>query len=720
MKLISRRGFVVSAVAGSSGVAWGLLSSRTLEAGQTPPENPFDAWVHIGKNGSTEIVLNKSEMGQGVFTSLPMLIAEEAEIDWDGTFIKQGTNGALTGGSGSVRHSYIPYRQIGATVRTAMVMAAAEEWDVPAEECTARKSLVTHRISGRSLAYSQLIDRVRSRPLPDSKTVRLKNPSDFTLIGRSQPHLDIPAKVQGKACFGLDVRLPGMVFAVVAQCPTLDGTLIRVDTTKAKLAPDVLDVFQIPFAKTGGEIAVVAKTTWAAIQGRKALEIEWRPGERQSESTASLSAQFHKALDAPEQWQWSNTTVDPDQIALAVKVETVYEFPFLAHCTLEPMNTTVQIKDGKCEVWAPTQGGDIAQRNVAKALDIPVSDVTVNVTFVGGGFGRRFGGDFERQAALVAQRMKRPVQLVWTREDDFAKDSFRPAGARRMRGGLDAAGNLIAWSDKLADTYIIQDRKYLFETPGAVEIPYPARHQKCAYVAVESGVPRGAWRSVGPSFNGFAVECFIDELAHAAKEDPYLFRRRLLATSPSPQGKDATDPRPGADSPLPDPRALITLLDLVAEKVEWKTPIGPKRGRGLAIWQLHGTYLAQVSEVTVEGSNIRVDRIVTALDCGQAINPNGIKAQIEGGTIQSLSAALYEEITVKNGRIQQQNFDTYQLIRIPAAPVLETYIVPSNREPGGIGEAAMPLPPASVANAVFAATGKRLRKMPFRLQEVTA
>jgi len=483
----------------------------------------------------------------------------------------------------------------------------------------------------------------------------------------------------------------------------------------------VIDVFEITAPKTGGEIAVVARTTWAAIQGRKALDIEWRAGEHQNESTAALSAQFRNSLDAPEQWHWTNTTIDPDQIPLSVRVETIYEFPFLAHCTMEPMNTTVQIKDGKCEVWAPTQGGDIAQGNIAKALNIPVSDVNVNVTFVGGGFGRRFGGDFERQAALVAQRMKLPVQLVWTREDDFAKDSFRPAGARRMRGGLDAAGNLIAWSDKLADTYIVQDRKYLFETPGAVEIPYPARHQKCAYVPVESGVPRGAWRSVGPSFNGFAVECFIDELAHAAKEDPYLFRRRLLAVSPIPHGKDATDPRPGADSPLPDPKALITLLDLVVEKTEWKKPIGPNRGRGLAIWQLHGTYLAQVSEVTVEGTNIRVDRVVTALDCGQAINPNGIKAQIEGGTIQALSAALKEEITIKDGKIQQQNFDSYQLLRMPDVPfVLETYIVPSNREPGGIGEAAMPLPPASVANAVFAATGKRLRKMPFRLQEVTA
>ena len=720
MKIVSRRGFLAAAVIGG-GMIWGRLKRAEAEdAGSGSEVNPFDAWVHIGSDGRAEVVLDKTEMGQGVFTSLPTIIAEEADLDWERLSVKQGLNSTGTGGSGSVRDNYESYRQIGAMVRRAMVAAASQEWGLPEQDCVTSRSAVIHRGSGRTISYSNLIRTARTRPLPDLKTITLKDPKDFVLIGKARPHLDIPAKVQGKARFGLDVRLPGMVYAVVAQCPTLDGSLGRFDASKARSIPDVIDVFEITAPETGGEIAVVARTTWAAIQGRKALDIEWRPGEHRNESTASLSAQFRSALDAPEQWHWANTTVDPDQIPLAVRVETIYEFPFLAHCTMEPMNTTVWIKNGKCEVWAPTQGGDIAQRNVAKALNIPASDVTVNVTFVGGGFGRRFGGEFERQAALVAQNMHLPVQLVWTREDDFAKDEFRPSGARRMRGGLDDRGNLIAWSDKLADTYIIQDRKYLFETPGAVEIPYPARHQKCGYVPVKSAAPRGAWRSVGPSFNGFAVECFIDELAHAAKEDPYSFRRRLLAASPIPRGKDATELRPGADSPLPDPQALITLLDLVAEKTEWKRSIGPKRGRGLALWQLHGTYLAQVSEVTVEGTKIRVDRVVTALDCGQAINPNGIKAQIEGGTIQALSAALYEEITVKDGRVQQQNFDTYQLLRMPAAPSLETYIVSSDRPPGGIGEAAMPLAPASVANAVFAATGRRLRKMPFRLKEITA
>lgn len=699
-------------------MAWGLFKSSGSKIQKQ--DDPFEAWVRIGKDGRTEIVLNKTEMGQGVFTSLPMIIAEEAEVDWATVSVTQGAHPDGTGGSSSVRKNYIAYRRIGAVVREAMIGAAAQEWGVAESDCVARKSQVLHQASGRSVAYSNLIDQVRERPLPDEKTIRLKDAKDFTLIGTARAHLDIPAKVQGKARFGIDVRLPGMVYAVVAQCPMLDGTLVRFDATKAKLVPDVIDVFEIASPKTGGEVAVVARNTWAAIQGCKALDIEWKPGAHQNESSAALTAEFHRALNAHDDWAWSNTNRDPDEVPAAVRIESVYEFPYLAHCPMEPMNTTVRIENGKCEVWAPTQSADSAQNNVAKALNIPASDVDVHVTFVGGGFGRRFGGDFERQAALVAQRMKTAVQLVWTREDDFAKDSFRPAGARRMRGGLDEGGNLVAWSDKLADTYIIQDRKHLFETPGAVEIAYAARHQKCSFVPVESGAPRGAWRSVGPSFNGFAVECFVDELAHAAKEDPYLFRRRLLMATPVPHGEEATTARPGADSPQPDPRALIRLLDFVTEKVEWKKPLGRNRGRGLAIWQNNGTYLAQVSEVTVEGNDIRVDRIVTALDCGQAINPNGLKAQIEGGTLQTLSAALKEEITIKDGKVQQQNFDTYKLLRLPEAPVLETYILPSERNPGGIGEAAMPLAPASVANAVFAATGKRLKKMPFRLQEVSA
>jgi len=558
-------------------------------------------------------------------------------------------------------------------------------------------------------------------PLPDANTVRLKDRKDFTLLGRSIPHLDIPDKVKGTACYGIDVRLPGMVYAVVAQCPMLRGTLVRFDATKAKAVPGVLDVFQIPSEQTGGEVAVVAKTTWAAMQGRKALEIEWKPGVYHDESTESLTTKLRAGLDAQEYWNWSNTSLNPDEVPASKRLESIYEFPFLAHATMEPMNFTVRLQNGKCEIWSPTQAGVGTQKAAAKFLGIPESDVTMHVTFMGGGFGRRFGGPFDRQAIQVAQRMKRPVQLVWTREDDFTHDSYRPAAMHRLRAGMDKQHNLVAWTDRIADTSIIgqSDPKQAqsFEMAGAVDTPYPAPHIRVSYVPVESGVPRGAWRGVSITFNVIAVECFIDELAHAAKQDPYLFRRRLLETfATQTKGKELVH-RAGADWPQPDPIRTIAMLDLVTEKAGWGKPLGRNRGRGISCYRSVESYLAQVAEVTIEGENIHVDRIITVVDPGQVINMNGIRAQIEGGILFGLSAVLKERITVKDGAIQQQNFNAYDLLRISDAPQLETYIVESDRPPGGIGEPPVALIGPSVGNAIFAATGKRLRKLPFQLNK---
>jgi isoquinoline 1-oxidoreductase subunit beta len=717
---MSRRAFLISSVSagGALVIAVSLRNHLSLAPSQKAVEDPFEAWIHIHPKGKTEIVVNKSEMGQGVWTALPMLFAEEAEIDWDTVSVVQSDQSTGTGGSGSVLLNYIPFRQAGATVREVMLLAAARHWQVGVGECVARKSQVLHRPTNRTLSYGSLIDEARKIALPRPESVRLKDPADFTLIGKATDHLDIPLKVQGKARFGIDVRVPGMLFATVAQCPTLDGALNGFDPARSLNTPGVLRVFEIESPKTGGEVAVVATSTWAAIQGRKALQISWKPGAHQTESSAALSLQMREALDRPGFWSWSNSGENPDTVPARHRIESIYEFPFLAHATMEPMNTTVHIHDKGCEVWAPTQSGTGARRAIAKALGIPEEKVLVHVTFIGGGFGRRFGGEYERQAALIAKEIKRPVQLVWTREDDMTHDVYRPACVHRLRGGIDDKGRLVAWSDKLADPNIIRDRREQFEVPGAVEIPYPAEHFRVSYASVDSGVPRGAWRSVGPSFNGFAVECFVDELAHAAGIDPYEFRRRLLLRAPIPVGADAITPRPGADSPQPDPRLLLKLLEFVVEKVEWKKPLGQGRGRGLAVWHLHQTYLAQVAEVTVSGAGIRVNRIVTALDCGQAVNPNGVRAQIEGGTLFALSAALKEAITVKDGTIQQQNFNDYELLRLPDAPDLETFLLPSQRPPGGIGEAAVPGVAASVANAVFAATGKRMRKLPFRLDEV--
>jgi isoquinoline 1-oxidoreductase beta subunit len=723
---ISRRTFLATSAAAGGALVVGLtLHSRFHLHSSGDSQDPFNAWIRIYPDGQTQLVLNKSEMGQGVFTALPMILAEEAEIDFSRITVIQAENADSTGGSGSVWKGYEPLRQAGAQVRETMLAAAARRWRVPAAECRARNSQVTHTASGRALSYAALVQDARRLPLPDAHTVPLKNAKEFTLLGSSIPHLDIPDKVKGAARFGLDVRLPGMVHAVVAQCPYFRGELLHFNADKAKAIPGVLDVFDIPTDphsanKNTREVAIVASNTWAAIQGRNALALEWKPGQYHHESTESLTAQLHTGLDAQEFWNSTNTTLNPDTVPAAKRIESVYEFPFLAHATMEPMNITVKLQDGRCEIWSPTQTGRGTQETVAKILGIDKRDVTVNVTFMGGGFGRRFGVPFNHQALQIARRIQRPVQLVWTREDDFTHDRYRPACMHRLRAGIDEQGNLISWTDRIADTSIIgqSDPKQAeaYELGGAADQPYPAQHFRISYVPVDSGATRGAWRGVEISFNVFSVECFIDELAHLAGQDPYLFRRRLLANAAA----HPVAPRINFHGTLADPLRMIQILDLVTEKAGWGKPLGPHRGRGISCFFSKTSYLAQVAEVTVKDGNLRVDRVTTVVDPGLVINMNGIRAQIEGAILMGLSSALKERITVKDGMIQQQNFNSYDMLRMPDAPHLETHVVEGGRPPGGIGEPPLALIGPSVGNAIFAATGKRLRKLPFQLGEVSS
>jgi isoquinoline 1-oxidoreductase beta subunit len=721
---ISRRTFLAtSAAAGGAFVVGLTLRRHFYQSSSDASSDPFNAWIRIHPDGQTELVLNKSEMGQGVFTALPMILAEEAEIDFSRITVIQADNADGTGGSGSVWEGYKPLRQAGAQVRETMIAAAARSWRAPTAECRARNSQIIHTPSGRILSYAALVKEARRLPLPDPNTVPLKDPKDFTLLGRSIPHLDIPDKVKGRAQFGLDVRLPGMVYAVVAQCPYLRGDLLRFDAARAKAVTGVLDVFDIPVDpnsanKNTREVAVVATNTWAAVQGRNFLAIEWKPGQYHDESTESLTIQLRAGLDAQEYWNSTNTTLNPDTVPAAKRIESVYEFPFLAHATMEPMNITVRLKDSRCEIWSPTQDGGGTQEGAAKILGIDKRDVTVHVTFMGGGLGRRFGVPFDHQALQIARHIRRPVQLVWTREDDFTHDRYRPACMHRLRAGIDQEGNLVSWTDRMADTTIIGQsdprQAQSYELGGAIDLPYPAQYFRMSYVPVESGVTRGAWRGVEIQFNLLAVECFIDELAHLAGQDPYLFRRRLLENAAARRAA----PRSNFDGKLADPARMIHMLDLVTEKAGWGRPLGPNRGRGISCFFSKTTYLAQVSEVTVEDSNLHVDRVITVVDPGCVINMNGIRAQIEGAILMGVSASLKERITVKNGMIQQQNFNSYDLLRMPDAPQLETYLVEDGRPPGGIGEPPLALIGPSVGNAIFAATGKRLRKLPFQLDEV--
>jgi isoquinoline 1-oxidoreductase subunit beta len=722
---ISRRTFLASAAAAGGAFVVGLtLHGRLHHPSSDASQDPFNAWIHIHPDGQTQLVLNKSEMGQGVFTALPMILAEEGEIDFSRITVIQADNADGTGGSGSVWEGYTPLRQAGARVRETMIAAAARRWHISTAECRAYNSQVIHTPSGRTFSYAVLVKDARRLPLPAPNTVPLKNPKDFTLLGRSIPHLDIPDKVKGAARFGLDVRLPDMVYAVVAQCPYFRGDLLHFNAAKAKAIPGVLEVFDIPTDpnsanKNTREVAVVATNTWVAIQGRNALAIEWKPGQYHDESTESLAAQLRAGLDAQEYWNSTNTTLNPDTVPTAKCIESVYEFPFLAHATMEPMNITVSLEDGRCEIWSPTQAGGGTQETAAKILGIDKRDVTVHVTFMGGGFGRRFGVPFDHQALQIARHIQRPVQLVWTREDDFTHDLYRPACMHRLRGGIDGEGNLVSWTDRIANTTIIGQsdprQAQAYELGGALDQPYPAQHLRISYVPVESGVTRGAWRGVEISFNVFSVESFIDELAHLAGQDPYLFRRRLLENPAHPIA-----PRSNFDGTLADPMRMIPMLDLVTEKAGWGKPLGTNRGRGIACFFSKTTYLAQVAEVTVKDGTLRVDRVLTVVDPGRVINMNGIRAQIEGAVLMGLSATLKERITVKNGMIQQQNFNNYDMLRMPDVPQLETYIVEGGRPPGGIGEPPLALIGPSVGNAIFAATGKRLRKLPFQLDEVSS
>jgi len=721
---ISRRRFLgtSAALAGGSFVIGFTLRAvaQDTPGAVTDKDSPFNAWIHVKPDSSTELVLAQSEMGQGVWTSLPMLLAEEADLDWERVSVVQSEFSLGTGGSGSVRSNYLPLRRAGAQVRASMIAAAARAWKVPESECTTSKSQVLHTATGRKLTYGELVPQACKLPCPDAKSMKLKDPAQFTLIGTARPHLDIPDKCTGAARFGLDVRLPGMVYAVIARCPTFGGTPAKFDAKKALAVPGVLQVFEVPArghrVYTAGGVAVVAKSTWAAMQGRKALEITWNYGPSHGETSETLRTQMKEALAKAPAWTSDPKGDDLDSLPAEKRVEALYEFPFLAHATMEPMNMTIHLRDGKCEVWAPSQGAEAMRKVVSEELKMAETDITVHTTFMGGGFGRRYTYDFPTEAAQIAQHVSTPVQLVWTREDDMTHDYYRPAGMRRMRAALDAQGNVVGWSDHLADVPI----SAFWSAPGEYKvdgeelpppIPYPVPHVRSAFTPITSAVPRAWWRSVENSFNGFGVECFIDELAHAAGQDPYQFRKRLLQMPPIPQAKAA-----GEDRTPPDPKRLVTVLDLVAEKGGWGTPLGPNRGRGIACTTTYA-YIAEVAEVTVENENIRVDRLVMAIDCGQVVNPNGARSQLEGGMLFALSAALKEAITIRDGGAEQQNFDDYSVLRMPEAPALETYFVESHDDPHGLGEAAIWLTGPAIANAVFAAAGKRLRRMPLRMDE---
>ena len=702
------------------------LADQAAEQEKKSP-NPFDAWVRITPDNRVTLILGKSEMGQGIMTALPMILAEELCVDWKNVKVEQApTNPTIydlgTGGSGSVADSWLPLRRAGAAAREMLIAAAAEKWEVGAETCKAQDGQVVHGNPKRYVSYGKLVEAAAKLPIPNFNTVPLKNSDDFTLVGHDTRRYEIREKATGRAVFGIDSRVPGMLFAVVARCPVFGGKLVSFDATKAKAVPGVRDVIAFETsgrgASTTGGIAVLAVNSWAAMQGRKALEVKWDLGPAAKESSAGLHEQFLANAAKPGKIVRNDGDTDSALASSAKKIEAAYEFPFAAHACMEPMNCTVDIRPDGAEAWVPTQAPQWAQAVIAETAKLPPEKVIVHTTLMGGGFGRRYQADFVMEAAQVAKAAGKPVMVLWTREDDMQHDFYRPASYHKMQGALDANENLAAWKHFQTSTSIAAKwRQNGMEKPEQGEfgtgstIPYLTPNIRIEYTLAESSVPRAWWRSVEHSTSGFVVESFIDELATAAGQDPLAFRLKLI-------GGDRKIPLFDAEKEPPlDTARLKGVLQLAAEKAGWGKQLPKGQGRGIAAFYSFNSYTAAVAEVSVKSGAVKLDRLVYAVDCGRPINPEGVRAQVESAAIYGLSATSYGAITISGGRVEQANFNDYGMPRMNDAPKTEVHVVMSKEEPTGIGEPGLPVIAPAMSNAIFAATGKRLRRLPIQPQD---
>jgi len=686
---LDRRDFLkVSTVAGAGLMLGFYLPSK--ENGLTPASDfAPNAFIKIEPSGTVTIAVAKSEMGQGVRTSLPMIVAEELDADWSKVRVEQsdahptkyGSQG--TGGSFSVRGSWQMLRQAGATARDMLVTAAAQSWHVSPATCKTDKGFVIHS-SGKKLAYGELAEAASKLSVPHS--VKLKENKDFKILGKSLPRVDTPEKVTGAAKYGIDVRLPGMLFASIEKCPVFGGKVKSYDDTKAKA---VSGVRQIVNVENG--VAVVANSTYAAFKGREALTITWDEGQWANQTSAGIKKMFEDAVKQRGSVEDYDGDAESAFESAATKVEAIYEVPLAAHATMEPMNCTAHVQKDRCEIWAPTQSPQQAQSEAARILGLSLDKVTLHITLLGGGFGRRLNSDFVQDAVKVAKAVDAPVQVVWKREDDMQHDWYRPATYNVMRGGLNKDGWPVAWLHRVAGP---SSRGLVV---GGTTPPYNVQTFMVDSHIKETGVPIGAWRAVGPSQNGWVMESFIDELAHAAKKDPFEYRRQLLNKSPR----------------------LKRALEVAAEKAGWGKPLPKGMGRGIAAVEGFGSSIAQVAEVSVDkDGTLHIHRVVCAVDCGPVVNPNTIEAQLESAIVYAMSAAFKDEITIDKGRVVQSNFDDYSMPMMKDMPKVEAHIIPSTDSVGGIGEPALPPLSPAVCNAIFAATGKRIRRLPIRPEDL--
>ena len=704
---LSRRNFLHAGAAAGGGLMLSLslpLANGDADAASADAFAP-NAFIRVGGDGQIVLTMPYVEMGQGTYTSITMLIAEELEVELNQVQLQHAPpNEKLygnpliggvqaTGNSNAIRGAWQPMRKAGAIARTMLVSAAAKRWNVDPASCRAQSGQVLHALTGRRVGYGELSADAARMPVPENAV--LKEPKDFKLIGTPAKRLDAPAKVHGAAIYGIDVRPPGVKIATLAQSPVFGGRVKSVDDAAAKAVKGVRQIVRLDDA-----VAVVADHMGAAKKGLVALAIEWDDGPYAKLDTDEIVSELETATLKPGSVAQNIGDIGTAMASAVTKIEANYQVPFLAHATMEPMNCTVHVRKDGCEIWVGNQVLGRAQAAAAETAGVPLDRVVVHNHLIGGGFGRRLEIDGVIRAVQIAKRVDGPVKVVWTREEDIQHDMYRPYFFDRMSGGLDEKGMPIAWYHRFAGSSIIARwAPPLFNngldpdtTEGAIDLVYALPNMHVEYLRVEPpGIPTAFWRSVGPSHNVFVTESFMDELAAAANQDAVTFRHRLLDKSPRAKA----------------------VLELAAEKANWGQPLPERTGRGVSLQFAFATYQAHVAEVEVsKDGTARVRRVACAVDCGTVVNPDTVQAQIQSAIMFGITAALYGEITLKNGRVEQTNLDTYQILRMNEAPAVEVHIIHSLEPPGGMGETGTSAIIPAVANAIFAATGKRLRKLP--------